>query len=168
MDGGTSDGKHKRILPQLSYYKDSFGVVAEYAVSDQEVTRAAVTKSVRNKAYDVTSTYVLTGEKASFRGVQPSSQFTVGGDGWGAFELAARVGELSIDDAAFVGGPASLADINASASKASNYGIGLNWYLNRNLKISTDYNVTSFDGGAAGGQDRETERALFSRVQFAY
>jgi len=166
--GAVADGKHKRILPQLSYYKDSFGVVAEYAVSDQEVTRAAVSKSVRNKAYDVTSTYVLTGEKASFRGVQPSSQFTIGGSGWGAFELAARVGELSIDDAAFVGGPASLADINASASKASNYGIGLNWYLNRNLKISTDYNVTSFDGGAAGGQNRETERALFSRVQFTY
>lgn len=163
--GAVADGKHKRVLPQLSYYIDSFGVVAEYAISDQEVTRAAVTESVKNKAYDVTATYVLTGEKASYRGVQPNQPFTLNGDGWGAFELAARVGELKIDDVAFA---SNLADINAAAKKANNYGVSLNWYLNRNVKLSTDYNETKFEGGATGGQDRETERALFTRVQFTY
>ena len=163
--GAVADGKHKRVLPQLSYYIDSFGVVAEYAISDQEVTRAAVTESVKNKAYDITATYVLTGEKASYRGVQPSQPFTLNGDGWGAFEVAVRVGELKIDDIAFA---SNLADINAAAKKANNYGIGLNWYLNRNVKLSTDYNEKKFEGGAAGGRDRETERALFTRVQFTY
>ncbi len=163
--GAVADGTHKRLLPQLSYYKDGFGVVAEYAISDQEVTLGATNEAIRNKAYDVTATYVLTGEKASYRGVQPNSPFALKGDGWGAFELAARVGELKIDDEAFTSG---LANINTAARKANNYGVGLNWYLNRNLKIATDYNVTSFDGGAAGGQDRETERALFTRVQFTY
>ena len=79
--------------------------------------------------------------------------------------MAVRVGELKIDDIAFA---SNLADINAAAKKANNYGIGLNWYLNRNVKLSTDYNEKKFEGGAAGGRDRETERALFTRVQFTY
>lgn len=169
QSGTTAAGTHKRLFPQLSFFHDNFGLVAEYGLSEQKLSRGGVQKSVRNRAYDVTATYTLTGEAASFSGVRPNAPFALGGDGWGALELAARVGGLKIGDEAFEGAAADvLANVNAAAREARNYGVGLNWYLTRNVKLATDFNVTSFDGGAAGGADRKTERALFSRVQFTY
>lgn len=169
--GVIADGKHTRLAPQLSFYKDALGLVGEYVISEQEVRRGAAgpVKEIRNDAYTLTGTYVLTGEDASFSGVKPGSPFVLGGDGWGAFELAARIGNLDVDDDVFTGTNATrLANPDASASEARHYGVGLNWYLNRNVKISTDYNETRFDGGAAAGADRDKEQALFTRVQLTY
>jgi phosphate-selective porin OprO/OprP len=39
----------------------------------------------------------------------------------------------------------------------------VNWYLNQNYKWSINYDVTSFEGGAAAGADRPDEKALFTR-----
>lgn len=203
-----ADGVHSRFVPQASFYKDSFGLTAEYAISEQELRRStsrnangatdttpllSPVKKIRNDAYTVTATYVLTGEDASYAGIKPSNPFTLGGDGWGALELAARISGLTVDKAAFEGDALTslttspnasfngvtavnggdganlrLADPNASARRAQNFGIGVNWYLTRNVKISADYNRTAFDGGAANGQDRNTEQTVFSRVQLSY
>jgi phosphate-selective porin OprO/OprP len=45
--------------------------------------------------------------------------------------------------------------------------VGLNWYLNRNLRLTFDYETTKFEGGAATG-DREDEEIFFSRFQIAF
>lgn len=203
-----ADGKHTRLVPQASFYKDALGVTAEYAISEQEVRRStnrnangatnttpllSKAKKLKNNAYTVTATYVLTGEDSTYAGVTPSSPFTLGGEGWGAFEVAGRVAALTVDKDAFVGNALNtlttssnatfngitavnggdgsdlrLADPSSSAHRAQNYGVGLNWYLNRNLKLSADYNQTTFDGGNANGTDRDTERTLFTRVQLSY
>jgi phosphate-selective porin OprO/OprP len=36
------------------------------------------------------------------------------------------------------------------------------------LKLVADYEETSFDGGAAGGKDRDTERVVFTRAQVSF
>ena len=56
----------------------------------------------------------------------------------------------------------------SSASEVRAWTIGLNWYLNGNLKLVTNYTQASFDGGAAGGADREDEKAVFTRAQFSF
>ena len=107
---------------------------------------------------------VLTGEDAGYKGVaKPAHPFTVGGDGWGAFEVVGRYGELDVDDDAF----GLWADPNLSASRASAYGIGLNWFLTSNLKLAFNHTRASFEGGAPAGADREDEKTFFSRVQVA-
>ena len=58
-----------------------------------------------------------------------------------------------------------LADPNASARESRDTGIGVNWYFNRNFKIQVNYDQTKFHGGAAGGADQPTEKALFTRFQ---
>ena len=80
----------------------------------------------------------------------------------------ARYHELDIDDDAFTGGANSFANPASSASKASAWGVGVNWYLTQNYKWSLNYDVTSFEGGAADGGDRPDEEALFTRFAVGF
>ncbi|WP_428309510.1 OprO/OprP family phosphate-selective porin [Hydrocarboniphaga sp.] len=173
-----ADGTQTRLTPQAYWYYNNVGLLAEYVSSKQELTNsvttgtgsAAVTTVTEgkftNKAYEVTATYVLTGEDTSYKGVvKPKNSYTIGGPGWGAFELAARYGELDVDNDAFTSGFASA---TASASKASSYGVGVNWYLSANAKVVLDYDHTKFDGGAVAGQDRLAEKTIFTRLQITY
>lgn len=164
-----ADGKHERYVPQFSFYKGPVGVLGEYAVSEQDVRRGTNKRVIKNDAYSLTASYVLTGEDASYRGVRPSSPYSIGAPGWGAVEVVARVGELDVDDDAFAGAAATrLADPATSASKAQSYGVGVNWILTPNAKLTADYNETRFDGGAAAGADRRDEKALFTRLTVQY
>ena len=167
-----ADGERTRLAPQLYYYVGRFGLLGEYTEVSQDVSRTVGT-AVRSGAVDTTAwqlaaTWFLTGEEASFRGFKPNSLFAVGKDGWGAFELAARYHQLSIDGAAFEGGAASFADPAVSARKATGYTLGLNWYLNQNVKWVLNYEHTIFEGGAPGGGDRPDEQAVLTRVALGF
>ncbi|RZA28415.1 MAG: porin, partial [Lysobacteraceae bacterium] len=160
-----ADGRHSRFSPQGHYYRNGFGLQAEYIVSRQEVSVAGVRDELSHEAWQATASYVLTGEDASYRGVtKPSQPFNPGEGGWGAFELVGRYGVLEIDDDAYP----LFADPNASARKAESWTVGLNWYLNSNLKLVLNYLQTSLDGGAVAGADREDEKAVFTRLQVAF
>jgi phosphate-selective porin OprO/OprP len=78
------------------------------------------------------------------------------------------VQQLNVDDNAFGGGSSSFADPAVSASQADSYGIGLNWYLNENVKWLLDYEHTTFEGGAAGGADRKDEDAIQLRLALGF
>lgn len=160
-----ADGQQSRISPQGYYYRNAFGLLAEHIVSKQEVSIGGVREELSNKAWQATASYVLTGEDASYRGVvKPSHPFSPGTDGWGAFEVVGRYGVLEVDDDAFP----LFADPAVSASEAASWTVGLNWYLNSNLKLVLNYLHTSLEGGAAGGADREDEKAVFTRLQVAF
>ena len=83
--------------------------------------------------------------------------------------MAARYGVLDVEDAAFAGTSATwFANPATSAREAAGTTLGLNWYLNRNVKATVNFEHTSFDGGESGAVTREDERALFTRVQLRY
>ena len=55
------------------------------------------------------------------------------------------------------------------------WGVGINWYMNRDIKLVLDYDQTSFHGGAGSAtataytiQNRETEQILLGRAQFQF
>jgi phosphate-selective porin OprO/OprP len=161
----AADGRHTRWSPQAYYYRNAFGLMAEYIRSAQELTVAGNRDTLANTAWEVTASWVLTGEDAGYRGVaKPAHPFAIDGEGWGAFEVVGRYGELDIDDDAFP----LFADPAAAASHARAWGLGLNWYLNANLKLAFNHVRTDFDGGAAAGADRDDEKIFFSRVQVAF
>jgi phosphate-selective porin OprO/OprP len=56
----------------------------------------------------------------------------------------------------------------SAARQADDWVGGINWYLNRVVKITAQYEQIQFEGGAADGGDRSTERGLFTRLQFAF
>ena len=160
-----ADGQQSRLSPQGYYYRNAFGLLAEYIVSKQEVSIGGISEDLSSQAWQATASYVLTGEDASYRGVvKPSQPFSPGTGGWGAFEIAGRYGALEIDDDAFP----LFADPSVAAGKAASWTLGLNWYLNSNLKLVVNYLQTRLEGGAAAGADREDEKAVFTRLQVVF
>jgi phosphate-selective porin OprO and OprP len=171
VNGTFADGERLRFAPQFYYYYNSIGLLGEYTQVSQDVSRivGADTRSdsLDHKAWQLQFSWLLTGEEQTFRSPNPASPFQVGKPGWGAWEVVARVQEMTIDEAAFTGGAASFANLATSAQKAQSAGIGLNWYLNQNVKWQLDYDRTHFDGGAVTG-DRPDEKAYFTRIALSY
>lgn len=159
-----ADGDRTRIVPQFYYNFRSIGLMGEYALVQQEVANGKGSETLKNDAWQLAASWVATGEKPSLKGVTPAKPFDPAKGQWGAFELKARVGELSIDDAAFEGG---YAQATRSARTAHAAGLGVNWHLTRNAKIAVDYEQTSFAGGAADG-DRPDEKVVIARAQVAF
>ena len=138
----------------------------------QDVTRATpaagtLSATLDNTAWQVQLAWFATGEDEAFKGYTPGSVFSPGDRTWGAWEFVARYHELDVDDDAFTGGANSFANPATAASKASAWGVGVNWYLTQNYKWSLNYDVTSFEGGAATG-DRPDEEALFTRFAVTF
>jgi len=157
-------GPQWRLNPQAMYYYGPLGVLGEYVLEQQDVKNAGNETALHNDAWMAVATYVLTGENASFDGVRPHRDFDPKNGHWGAFELASRYDVLNVDKNAFP----NFASASSSAHSAREAVIGLNWYLNYNVKFNIDYAYTTFDGGAAGGLDRRPESVLMSRAQFRY
>ena len=171
--GTFADGRRERWSPQAYYYVGSFGALAEYVESEQDVSRQLTTTTKRsgkvdNSAYQVSLSYFLTGEAATFNSITPRTTFHLGGGGWGAWEVVARYSELKIDNAAFAGGTQSFADPTASPRNARATGVGINWWLNANVKWVLDYEVTQFEGGATSTGNRPDERALTTRFALTF
>jgi len=166
--GAFADGNRTRIAPQFYYSYGPLGLFGQYIVSDEDVERAGNRRNVANTGWHLTASYVLTGEDATLDGVRPRRPFNFKSGDWGAFEVAARVSELDVDDDVFAGSAAQrLANPDTQAGKATEYGLGLSWYLNRSYRVMLNYEHTQFDGGAPSGGDRETERVIMTRFQLA-
>jgi phosphate-selective porin OprO/OprP len=158
-------GTHRRLAPQASYYVGPFGISAEYVRSSQIVATSSVAPQlVNHEAWQVEASLFVTGEEASYTTVTPKNQLDPGHGKFGALEVAGRVAQLRIDDAAFTLG---FADRNASAAKAKEWAVGLNWHMARNFKLMANYVKTTFEGGAKG-TDRPTEIVVLTRLQAAY
>ncbi len=163
--GSYSNGTQWRLSPQAYWFSGNKGFLAEYAVSTQDIVNGSTIKTLQNQAWQVTTSYVITGEDLNFSGgVKPTKDFNPKDNSWGAWEVVARAGQLIIDDATYP----TFASITISAQKATSYGVGINWYLSENLKLATNYNFTQFDGGNTANRDRADEHAILSRVQFRF
>jgi phosphate-selective porin OprO/OprP len=167
--GAYADGAHDRVSPQFYYYIGPFGLLGEYISSRQEISRSNnLKRDIDNRAWQLAGYWVITGENASYHDIPvPNRPFAPSDGRWGAFELVTRYSAQTNDDDAFVGSAATqLANPLQSAREAREIGVGLNWYLNRNIKVQINYEETHFDGGAVNG-DRAAEKVILTRLQAA-
>lgn len=160
----SADGRRRRLSPQASLFAGPVGVLAEYVRSTQAVRSAQSAGDVTNQAWQVAASWILTGEAASAGPRTPRRSFDPGRGGWGALELVARVHALRVGEDAFRLG---FADPARSGRRAAAWGVGLNWYLTRNVKYAADFERTTFEGGVSN-DDRPTEKVLFVRAQLAF
>lgn len=162
--GVESAGHRTTLAPQGFYYLGPFGLLVEDTVSEEQFQKAGVRKDVALRSWEVAVSYILTGEKKSFGSPVPRHPFAPFNHGWGAWELAARTSDINVDNAMFAYGFASL---TASPRFAREWVGGVNWYLNRILRISMDYGHTNFLGGAVNA-DRAAERVILARFQINF
>jgi len=166
VQGAFADGSRQRISPQLYYHYGPLGILGEYTISQQDIKIGTSTDQVSNEAFQAQLSWVVFNGDASFRRIRPTNPLTLENIGaWGAVQLVTRYSELNLDSNAFTNG---LFDPDRSARKAQDFGVGINWYLNRNIKFQLDYNQTHFTSGANGGTNRPEEKVFFSRMQIAF
>jgi len=162
------NGNNFRFSPQFYYYIGSAGILGEYALVQNELkttTGNITSATLTNQSWQVAVNYFLTGETPSFKGVTPADPFDLAKNTWGAWELKARYGELTIDPDTFSKGFASA---TASASKAKELALGINWHLNKNVKAALEYERTTFESAIASATSRPNENLVLSRVQVSY
>jgi phosphate-selective porin OprO/OprP len=157
-------GDRWRAAPQLYYYGGPFGLLAEYVMSDQTVSKGAITHAVANQAWQVECSFVLTMEDASYDGVIPRRPLSIARRQFGAFELGFRYDELWVNDLAFP----DVADPLKSARIARSFSGAFNWYLTQNARFMLNYARTDFVKGGPMGTDRPSENAILGRLQASF
>jgi phosphate-selective porin OprO and OprP len=165
----ASTGVHTRITPQGYYYWGPFSLMGEYVANNDHVSNFAkkvTSANLENTAWEVSGGYVLTGEDASYNGVTPNHPFSPYNGRWGAVQVVGRYAQLDVDKKAFSG----FADPTTSAQQAGAWSVGLNWYLNRNIRINTSYSMTTFEGGNGpkATVTKQPEEVLFTRFQLSF
>jgi len=165
--GVTEAGHRTRLAPGMYYYIGSFGLLAEDGLTEEGLQKGTVRRDVAFRAWQVQASYVLTGEKKGFGSPAPKRNFDPANHGWGAVELAARVGEFRAEQGLYNYGFASYTTAPRLAHEVVG---GINWYLNQLFRISMDYGRTTFEDGAtvAAGLNRPVEDALIFRFQIDF
>ena len=161
-----ANGSHTRITPQAYYYGGPVGLMGEYAISSQDVVSKTNTANINNQAWEVTGSVMLTGEKNSYGNIHLRHNFEPLKDlhHWGAFEIATRYSQLRIGSNAFP----LFASMKSAAQEAQEHAIGMNWYLNRFIKLTTDYEHTTFRMASTKVTPLHNEDVLMNRVQLVF
>ena len=158
----VADGRRTRLIPQAWLYRGPFGLLMEYTVERQAVRLGADTEDIDLQGWTLNASWVATGERNSFRGVDPRRPW--GSGGHGALILGARYSLLTVGDEAFP----IFADPAKSIQEARVATLGLSWNLVRNVRWMIEGNLTEFDGGAAAGTDRPDEKTILTRFQVSF
>ena len=163
-DTRDNPGEQVRFLPNVSYFWGPLGAYAEAAWSTTGVVNGNDTRNLNDFAWQVAASYVLTGEDNSYRAIKPKRPLNPSAGEWGAWQVAARAGQLSVDGATFP----TYANPDTSARESTTFGVALNWILNDNVKVSLEYDYTSFLGGAPDGGNAPDNNAITTQVQLSF
>ncbi len=170
--GVFANGQHWRVSPQADYYYGPFGLLGEYVLTGQHVSNGNKNTEVNNNAWEISGSWLLTGEDASYGAITPKHNFDPRLGYWGAWQVVARFAELNVDSDVFTSG---LANPNANADGAQAWAVGLNWFLNKNIRANLSFSHTVFNGYTGSKPPAGTlvvpaqdENVLFTRVQLAF
>lgn len=161
-----ADGQHNRVSPQAWYYWGPVGLIGEYTISSQQVRNGLFARRLSNQAWQATASFMLTGEKNSYAGMRPRHAFEPqkGLRHLGGWEVAARYSQLRVDRNAFP----LFANSKTAAAGAAEWGLALNWYLNRYARVMNAYEHTSFQMASPQPAPLHRENVLMSRLQLAF
>ena len=159
-----------RVNPQLYYYYESVGLLAEYMWLKQGLQKGnANLADLTQQSAAVTASYTINGRE-NYDGTTPLVGFDREKGAWGALIIAARWSWLAVDEATFP----IYANPVVSAQEAQSFGAALTWVPRRSARYSVAWDQTRFEGGAgtaASGMtaavigNRQTENVIIARAQ---
>lgn len=117
---------------------EAIGILGPFSLEGEYIsTWISRQEDISNLRYDgwyAQAAWVLTGESRNYQGnrgrvgrLQPAQHFSLRNGGWGAFELATRYDYVDLNDEGVNGG------------RQTNFTVALNWYLNKNLRLMSQY-----------------------------
>jgi phosphate-selective porin OprO/OprP len=131
-DTGTFDAEH-----QTSAGAEAAFVYGPASLQSEYMYTSVDTPGTLDPDFDgfyVLASYFLTGEhrpyktdEGIFGAVKPNHDFSIADGGWGAWEIATRYSQTDLDDQSIKGG------------NLRNNTVGLNWYLNPNVRVMLNY-----------------------------
>jgi phosphate-selective porin OprO/OprP len=140
-NGGVSDGNRTHLAPQMYFYSRSLGILTEQFTSRQRLHKGSFTEAGTLQGMNIQAVYSLSGEKESYGNIIPNHPFDPATGHGGAYEVAFRYANFRASDNIFSHG---FADPTLAARKADAYTIGVNWYLNKQLRAQLNYERTQF------------------------
>ncbi|HTK33657.1 MAG TPA: porin [Caulobacteraceae bacterium] len=157
------------------------------AVTAQPIctTSTAVIDHPTFTGWTVGGTWILTGEtkpytagtyiasavaetQAGYGAPIPSRPFSLDGNSWGTWELTARYSDTDLNwHGAQLATTSQLAGINGGRQRIMAFGV--NWYLNRNVRMILDDNIVQISKGTAALPDRDSQdfNVVGLRIQYA-
>jgi phosphate-selective porin OprO/OprP len=160
--GNILNTKNALLLgAEFAFAHRQFSVQTEYMQSKVKTKNPAGVKDKHTfKSAYVQAAWTLTGEQREydtkggvFGGITPTNPFSLKTGGTGAWEIAARYNTLNLNGNGAVKG-----------GKMHNYTVGLNWYLNKHVKLAADYTwskVTTTELRTDGATKYNPNIALF-------
>lgn len=162
----NGNGPRTRLHPQAFWFLGPLGILGEWTQTIQRLTNgpiplspASLPLTQKNTANQVELVYNITQEPVNFDALTPNRNFTPFDKGsYGAFQFVLRFTGLQMDndiykDSYTANGQTAyvFSDPRLSVQKANTWTVALNWFWNRNLRLSTEYNQTRFVGGCSTG-----------------
>lgn len=173
----TTNGSNLKLLdtPNIPGFEKVKVGVLEFAAmygplsfqSEYVKAKAEGTNDYDFDAWYANVGYTLTGEHreykpedGEFKRLKPKSDFSLKNGTWGAWEVAARMDSLDLNDNGILGGD------------GDRYTVALNWYLNYNFRIMADYaKIYDIDNGPvtqANGDEADDIDTFTLRAQWAF
>ena len=187
VDTGAIDTRHVTVLgAEAGLTARNFMIEGEYfnyRIDRRNATNPLIAPGDPNfSGWYVTGVWVLTGEsraynpaEARFDAPKPTYNFNPAAGTWGAFEIAARYSDLDLNyhdcgagkATPTVAGTACFDAIRGGEQKIST--LGLNWYLNADIRFMLDYQHVDVNRyNAAGLQVGQTYNAVALRSQLSF
>jgi phosphate-selective porin OprO/OprP len=166
----TGDGDRTRISPQAAWYYKRAGLLAQYVRSTQHLavlsgTGTGQDRRTTHEAWSGQASFFLTDDTATFGRVEPRQPVNPSKGHWGAWELAVRYAQLNIDPDTYTFG---LADPAFNVLRAKSTTVGLNWYLNSNIRLTGNFVHTDFTGATSAYRAANHEDGLMFRAQLVF
>jgi len=180
------NGDIQRYNGEFTYIKNRFALRGEYDQLDMDRTNVGSLQAgwvgflslptIRAKAWDVSTTYLLTGEKRPENGTPRVNRPTFGPDtpggqgrGWGAWELAFRfTGIQANEPGASFSNPVTYAFVPTFNNHTTEYTMGLNWYPNYWVKYVLNLGIDQLKEPSVIGQEPGNFYVVMQRLQFRF
>jgi phosphate-selective porin OprO and OprP len=177
----TASGVRTRFCPEMAYFYGPMGFAAQYMDWHQDMRPTATTAIPKTlvdlpiEGFYVMATVLLTGEdRQSYSELSPLAPFDIKSpfSAPGAWELAERISRVEVSEQAFYPGTDNLANPKLYSRGATEVTSGVNWYLNKFVRIQFNWEHSWFDepvqlGTGPGGRTQHQD-ALGTRFQLVF
>src|SRR5580658_1156643 len=180
------NGNIQRYNGEFTYIKSRFALRGEFDQLNMDRTDVGSLQAgwlgfmslpvIRAKAWDLSTTYLLTGEKRPENGTPRVNRPLFGPDtpggqgrGWGAWELAFRFTGIDANEpgASFQNNLTN-GFVSTFDDHTNEYTIGLNWYPNYWVKYVVNLGIDQLKEPSVNGQEPGNYFVVTQRVQFRF